>query len=108
MLGMVLMIYNACSYCGAQIFEIYGLGEDVVDTAFCGSVSRIGGLTLDEVSALNTFAAVCITIMNVLRKILFNFSCAETYTGCVRAPLSLSLSSTDTHKHSLTHSKEGR
>ncbi|MCO5561597.1 hypothetical protein L7F22_015218 [Adiantum nelumboides] len=38
------------SYCGAQIFEIYGLGKDVVDTAFCGSVSRIGGLTLDELA----------------------------------------------------------
>lgn len=38
------------SYCGAQIFEIYGLGEEVVDLAFCGSVSKIGGLTLDELS----------------------------------------------------------
>ncbi|CAI5517142.1 unnamed protein product [Closterium sp. Naga37s-1] len=37
------------SYCGAQIFEIYGLGAPVVDRAFKGSVSRIGGLTLDEV-----------------------------------------------------------
>jgi glutamate synthase (ferredoxin) len=36
------------SYCGAQIFEIYGLGQEVVDLAFCGSVSKIGGLTLDE------------------------------------------------------------
>ena len=39
----------SASYCGAQIFEIYGLAEDVVDTSFCGSVSRIGGLTLDDV-----------------------------------------------------------
>lgn len=38
------------SYCGAQIFEIYGLGEDIVDTAFRGSVSKIGGLTLDELA----------------------------------------------------------
>lgn len=37
------------SYCGAQIFEIYGLGKEVVDVAFCGSKSSIGGLTLDEV-----------------------------------------------------------
>ncbi|MQL77895.1 hypothetical protein Taro_010312 [Colocasia esculenta] len=36
------------SYCGAQIFEIYGLGHDIVDLAFCGSVSKIGGLNLDE------------------------------------------------------------
>ncbi|XP_024543692.1 ferredoxin-dependent glutamate synthase, chloroplastic [Selaginella moellendorffii] len=38
------------SYCGAQIFEIYGLGKEVVDTAFRGSVSRIGGVTLDELA----------------------------------------------------------
>jgi hypothetical protein len=30
-------------YHGAQIFEIYGLGRDVVDLCFRGSVSRIGG-----------------------------------------------------------------
>ena len=36
-------------YHGAQIFEIYGLGKEVVDTAFRGSVSRIGGLSLDEI-----------------------------------------------------------
>ena len=35
-------------YHGAQIFEIYGLGKDVVDTAFRGSVSRIGGCSLDD------------------------------------------------------------
>ncbi|XP_030963943.1 uncharacterized protein LOC115986090 [Quercus lobata] len=38
------------SYCGAQIFEIYGLGKEIVDLSFCGSVSKIGGLTFDEVS----------------------------------------------------------
>lgn len=38
------------SYCGAQIFEVYGLGKDVIDIAFCGSVSSIGGLTLDELA----------------------------------------------------------
>jgi len=43
------------SYCGAQIFEIYGLGQEVVDLAFCGSVSKIGGLTLDEVSYIQSF-----------------------------------------------------
>ena len=41
---------SSLSYCGAQIFEIYGLGPEVVTTAFKGTVSRIGGLTLDEVS----------------------------------------------------------
>ncbi|KAL0648757.1 hypothetical protein Bca4012_047048 [Brassica carinata] len=38
------------SYCGAQIFEIYGLGQDVVDLAFTGSVSKISGLTFDELA----------------------------------------------------------
>ncbi|ESW34093.1 hypothetical protein PHAVU_001G123900 [Phaseolus vulgaris] len=38
------------SYCGAQIFEVYGLGKEVVDVAFRGSVSKIGGLTFDEVA----------------------------------------------------------
>ncbi|KAK9057732.1 hypothetical protein SSX86_022569 [Deinandra increscens subsp. villosa] len=38
------------SYCGAQIFEIYGLGNQVVDYAFTGSVSNIGGLTFDELA----------------------------------------------------------
>lgn len=38
------------SYCGAQIFEIYGLGKEVVDLAFTGSVSSIGGLTFDELA----------------------------------------------------------
>ncbi|CAL5423087.1 unnamed protein product [Camellia sinensis] len=33
-----------------KIFEIYGLGKEVVDLAFCGSVSSIGGLTLDELA----------------------------------------------------------
>ncbi|XP_030515796.2 LOW QUALITY PROTEIN: ferredoxin-dependent glutamate synthase 1, chloroplastic/mitochondrial [Rhodamnia argentea] len=38
------------SYCGAQIFEIYGLGRDVVDLSFRGSVSVIGGLTHNELA----------------------------------------------------------
>merc|ERR1712176_890054 len=38
------------SYQGAQIFDIYGLADDVVDTAFIGSTSRIGGMTLDDLS----------------------------------------------------------
>ena len=35
-------------YHGAQIFEIYGLGKEVVDFAFKGSVSRIGGMSLAD------------------------------------------------------------
>jgi glutamate synthase (ferredoxin) len=35
-------------YHGAQIFEVYGLGPEVIDTAFRGSVSRIGGLSFAD------------------------------------------------------------
>lgn len=38
-------------YHGAQIFEAYGLGREVVDTAFVGSVSRIGGMSMDDIAA---------------------------------------------------------
>ena len=38
-------------YHGAQIFEAYGLGPDVVDAAFKGSVSRIGGMALADLQA---------------------------------------------------------
>lgn len=43
------LAFSLFSYCGAQIFEIYGLGKEVVDLAFTGSVSKISGLTFDEV-----------------------------------------------------------
>ncbi|TYR33904.1 glutamate synthase large subunit [Sphingobacterium phlebotomi] len=39
------------SYHGAQIFEVLGIEKSVVDQYFCGSVSRIGGLTLDDIAA---------------------------------------------------------
>ena len=35
-------------YHGAQIFEAYGLGPEVIDVAFRGSVSRVGGMTLAD------------------------------------------------------------
>ena len=38
------------SYQGAQIFEILGLGKEVVDTYFSGSISRIGGINLDIIA----------------------------------------------------------
>jgi glutamate synthase (NADPH/NADH) large chain len=38
------------SYHGAQIFEILGLNKQVVDRYFTGTVSRIGGLGLDEIA----------------------------------------------------------
>lgn len=38
------------SYQGAQIFEIIGLNNDVVDRYFTGATSRIGGMGLDEIA----------------------------------------------------------
>nr|YP_009314889.1 Glutamate synthase [Scinaia undulata]SCW23344.1 Glutamate synthase [Scinaia undulata] len=45
------------SYHGAQIFEILGLGQDVVNLAFRGTVSRVGGMNLSELEkeAGNTY-----------------------------------------------------
>nr|YP_009312841.1 Glutamate synthase [Helminthora furcellata]SCW21095.1 Glutamate synthase [Helminthora furcellata]SCW23955.1 Glutamate synthase [Helminthora furcellata] len=38
------------SYHGAQIFEILGLGQDIVNLAFKGTVSRVNGMNLGELS----------------------------------------------------------
>lgn len=39
------------SYSGAQIFEALGLAEDVIDTSFKGTSSRIGGMTLKDIAS---------------------------------------------------------
>ena len=36
------------SYCGAQIFEAVGLSQTLIDDYFCGTVSQIGGVGIDE------------------------------------------------------------
>ncbi len=38
------------SYQGAQIFEILGIGKEVVDSYFSGSISRINGIDLDTIA----------------------------------------------------------
>jgi glutamate synthase (ferredoxin) len=38
------------SYHGAQIFEAIGIGGDLLETAFNGTASRLGGLTLTELA----------------------------------------------------------
>ncbi|MGC4102494.1 glutamate synthase large subunit [Ferruginibacter sp.] len=38
------------SYQGAQIFEILGLDKQVVDKYFTGAISRIGGMSLDDLA----------------------------------------------------------
>jgi glutamate synthase domain-containing protein 2/glutamate synthase domain-containing protein 1/glutamate synthase domain-containing protein 3 len=37
------------SYCGAQIFEVVGLSDEVVDRYFTRTPSRIGGIDLEEI-----------------------------------------------------------
>jgi glutamate synthase domain-containing protein 2/glutamate synthase domain-containing protein 1/glutamate synthase domain-containing protein 3 len=44
-------ISTAQSYCGAQIFEAIGLGQDVIDEYFTGTSSRVGGIGLDVIAA---------------------------------------------------------
>jgi glutamate synthase domain-containing protein 2 len=39
------------SYCGAQIFEAIGLGQELIDEFFTGTVSRLGGIGLKEIAA---------------------------------------------------------
>jgi glutamate synthase (ferredoxin) len=34
-----------------QIFEAYGLGEEVIEMCFRGSVSRIGGMSMGDLQA---------------------------------------------------------
>lgn len=38
------------SYKGAQIFECYGIGKDVITSCFNGTVSKIGGLDFDDIA----------------------------------------------------------
>jgi glutamate synthase (NADPH/NADH) large chain len=44
-------ISTVASYTGAQVFEAIGISSDVVDTYFTGTVTRIGGIGLDEIAA---------------------------------------------------------
>ncbi|MFM8857315.1 MAG: glutamate synthase large subunit [Actinomycetota bacterium] len=43
-------VSTVASYTGAQIFEAIGLGRDVIDEYFTGTVSRLGGIGLDEIA----------------------------------------------------------
>ncbi len=44
-------VSTVASYTGAQIFEAIGLGDEVVDRYFTGTVSQLGGIGLDEIAA---------------------------------------------------------
>ncbi len=39
------------SYQGAKIFEAIGISSDVIDKYFTGTISRIGGITIDDIQA---------------------------------------------------------
>eukprot|EP00531_Pseudo-nitzschia_arenysensis_P012222 CAMPEP_0116150370 /NCGR_PEP_ID=MMETSP0329-20121206/19503_1 /TAXON_ID=697910 /ORGANISM="Pseudo-nitzschia arenysensis, Strain B593" /LENGTH=1625 /DNA_ID=CAMNT_0003646863 /DNA_START=226 /DNA_END=5103 /DNA_ORIENTATION=+ len=39
------------SYSGAQIFEAIGLGEEIIDSSFKGTTSRIGGMNLEDIAS---------------------------------------------------------
>lgn len=43
-------ISTVASYTGAQIFEAVGLGDELVDNYFVGTVSRLGGIGVDQVA----------------------------------------------------------
>ena len=43
-------ISTLVSYCGAQIFEAIGLGAEIIDRCFCGTVSPLGGIGFREVA----------------------------------------------------------
>jgi len=44
-------VSTVASYTGAQIFEAIGLGQELVAEYFTGTVSRLGGIGLDEIAA---------------------------------------------------------
>ncbi|WP_116997946.1 glutamate synthase large subunit [Desertimonas flava] len=44
-------VSTVASYTGAQIFEAVGLGEELVERYFTGTVSRLGGIGLAEIAA---------------------------------------------------------
>ena len=43
-------VSTVASYTGAQIFECIGLGQELIDEYFSGTVSRLGGIGLDELA----------------------------------------------------------
>jgi glutamate synthase (ferredoxin) len=43
-------ISTLSSYCGAQIFEVIGLGHEVISTCFDGTASPIGGIGFEEIA----------------------------------------------------------
>ena len=58
------------SYHGAQIFEILGLSSEVVELAFRGTSSQIGGLSLQEVYCETDLIYIRAFVENLPRKLI--------------------------------------
>ena len=43
-------VSTVASYTGAQIFEVIGLGREVIDECFAGTSSRLGGIGFDQLA----------------------------------------------------------
>jgi len=68
------------SYHAAQIFEAIGLGSDVMELAFKGTVSRVGGMTMTEVA--NEVASLqSAGFPEAGVKALSNYGFVKYYTG---------------------------
>jgi len=46
-------ISTVSSYTGAQVFEAVGLSQELIDTYFTGTESKLGGIGLEEIAAEN-------------------------------------------------------
>nr|YP_009392839.1 glutamate synthase [Caloglossa intermedia]ARW61401.1 glutamate synthase [Caloglossa intermedia] len=68
------------SYHGAQIFEILGLGQDVIDIAFVGTTSRIGGINLQDLFK-HSLAGYKAAFVNSLPKRLPNLGYVQYRPG---------------------------
>jgi len=69
------------SYQGAQIFEILGLGTEIVNLAFSGSTSRIGGLSFKELAnEIITFHEL--GFKNLNKNKLNNYGFVQYRPGC--------------------------
>ncbi len=44
-------VSTVASYTGAQIFEAIGIGEEVIESCFAGTSSRLGGVGFDQLAA---------------------------------------------------------
>lgn len=71
-------------YHGAQIFEAYGLGREVVDAAFTGSVSRIGGMSFADLQreAESFWVKVCHGSAGVLHSVVLWYAMCCAALSC--------------------------